>query len=391
MAIVEIPVPDIIGDAEECVVVTWLKRVGDQVQKGEDLLVLQVEKVSYDVPSPVEGRLVEILVPQGQVARRGQALARIEVTAETGRGPSEEQGPAEGSSPSSAKAPERSRVLASPIARRLAREHHIDLHQIKGTGRGGRITEKDVRAFIQAQKGSQKPAPEAPMAAGEQTLPFAGMRAAIARRMHESLQTMAQLTLFTEADVTELVALRTRLKGSGEEVTYTDLIIRACALALREHPRVNARLEGDRIRLLPHIHIGVAVALDEGLVVPVVRDADKKDVREIARMRKALVERVRAGKISAEEAEEISGSTFTVTNLGMYDVDGFTPIVNPPEVAILGIGRIVDKVVIHQGKVAQRAMMVLSLSFDHRILDGAPAAAFLQSVRHYLESPETLV
>ncbi len=380
MTVVDIPVPDIIGDAEECVVVTWLKRVGDEVREGEDLLVLQVEKVSYDVPSPVSGRLVEILVPQGQVARRGQVLARVELAAEKGAEPeSRERRPAQVGTPAKAPA-EPQRVLASPIARRLAREHNIDLRQVKGTGRGGRITEKDVRAFIEAQ---EKAATAVAPGAEETTIPFAGMRATIARRMHESLQTMAQLTLFTEADVTELVALRERLKQEAG-VTYTDLIVRASALALREHPRVNATLDGDVIRLLPHVHVGIAVALDEGLVVPVIRDADQKDVKEIARERRQLVERARAGKLVAEE---MRGSTFTVTNLGAYDVDGFTPIVNPPEVAILGVGRIVDKVVIHQGKVAQRSMMVLSLSFDHRVLDGAPAAAFLQTIKSYLEEP----
>ncbi len=377
MPVVDIPVPDVIGDAEECVVVTWLKRVGDFVREGEDLVVLQVEKVSYDVPSPVTGRLVEILVPQGQVARRDQPLARVEVTEEEAVAP-----PAEGSAKPAPPAPRPEsrpgRVLASPMAKRLAREHNIDLSQIQGTGRGGRITEKDVRAFIEAQKAGAKE---------EETIPLAGMRATIARRMHESLHTMAQLTLFTEADVTDLVALRARLKDEAG-VTYTDLIVRACALALREHPRLNARLEGDVIRLLPDVHIGIAVALEDGLVVPVIRHADQKDVVALARTRQALVERARQGQLSGEE---MSGSTFTVTNLGMYDIDGFTPIINPPEVAILGVGRIVEKVVIHQGKVAQRAMMVLSLTFDHRVVDGAPAAAFLQTIKRYLETPDTLV
>lgn len=379
MPIVDIPVPDVIGDAEECVVVTWLKRVGDFVREGEDLVVLQVEKVSYDVPSPVTGRLVEILVQQGQVARRDQVLARVEVGAEEAAPkPTTSESEPTGPSGSPPERP-RGRILASPMAKRLAREHNIDLSQVKGTGRGGRITEKDVRAFIEAQKGE----------AGkeEDVIPVAGMRATIARRMHESLQSMAQLTLFTEADVTDLVALRERLKETAG-VTYTDLIVRACALALREHPRINARLEGDVIRLLPDVHIGIAVALDDGLVVPVIRHADQKDVAAIARTRQHLVERARSGRLTGDE---MHGSTFTVTNLGMYEVDGFTPIINPPEVAILGVGRIVEKVVIRQGKIAQRAMMVLSLTFDHRVVDGAPAAAFLQTIKHHLETPEGLV
>ncbi|RMF04033.1 MAG: 2-oxo acid dehydrogenase subunit E2, partial [Chloroflexi bacterium] len=224
-----------------------------------------------------------------------------------------------------------------------------------------------------------------PEPAGPQTVPLAGMRAAIARRMHQSLQDMAQLTLHTEADVTELKAYRAWRKAEG--VTYTDLLVRACALALSRHPRLNARLDGDRIVLLPDVHIGLAVALPEGLVVPVIRNAAVRSVSQIARERARLVDRARAGQLNANE---MSGSTFTVTNLGMFDVDAFTPIVNPPEAAILGVGRIVEKVVIYKEKIAQRAMMTLSLSFDHRLVDGAPAAAFLQSVKQTLEEPATL-
>jgi len=170
-------------------------------------------------------------------------------------------------------------------------------------------------------------------------------------------------------------------------VTYTDLLVRACALALRQHPRLNATLEGQAIRLLPHINIGVAVALDEGLIVPVIPDADQKSLTTLAEIRGQLAARARSGQLTAAE---ISGGTFTVTNLGTYDVDGFTPIINPPEVAILGVGRIVEKVVIHRDNVAQRYMMALSLTFDHRAVDGAPAAAFLQSVKKLLEVPEAL-
>ncbi len=372
MATVDILVPDVIGDAEECVVVTWLKREGDYVREGEDLVVLQVEKVSYDVPSPVSGRLVAILVPQGQVARRGEALARVEVAEEkVPAGPAAE--PTERPAAPPAASAREERILASPMAKRLAREHNIDLRQVKGTGRGGRITEKDVRAYIEAQQ----------RAARETVIPMAGMRATIARRMVESLHTMAQVTLFTEADVTDLVALYERLKAEAPGVSYTDFVVRACALALREHPRLNAVLEKDVIRLLPDIHIGIAVALEDGLVVPVIRHADQKDIQTLVEVRQELVERARAGRLTQEE---MSGSTFTVTNLGMYEIDGFTPIVNPPEVAILGVGRIVEKVVIHKGKIAQRAMMTLSLTFDHRVVDGAPAAAFLRTVKHMLET-----
>ena len=186
--------------------------------------------------------------------------------------------------------------------------------------------------------------------------------------------------------MTELVALRERLKAQFS-ITYTDLIVRACALALRQHPHLNATLDGEVIRLLSQINIGVAVAVDNGLVAPVIPNTDRLSLADLAQAQRRLAERARAGQLTAAE---MSGGTFTVTNLGMYDIDGFTPIVNPPEAAILGVGRIVEKVVIYQGKIAQRAMMTLSLTFDHRLVDGAPAAAFLQTVKQMLETPDRL-
>ncbi|MDQ7028737.1 MAG: dihydrolipoamide acetyltransferase family protein [Ardenticatenia bacterium] len=415
MRLVDIHVPEGIQGAEDYVVVTWLKRVGDPVRPGEVVVVIQVEKVAYDVPSPVSGTLAEILVPQGEVAQRDHPLARVAVDeAEpvdtpqeapmasplakklarehnvdlhevqgTGRGGRitekdvrrylEQRAPHQERPPAA-----RREVRASPAARRLAREHNVDLREVQGTGRGGRITEKDVLAFLQAQ--------QAKVDRPEQRIPLAGMRGTIARRMQQSAHSAAQVTLHTEADVTDLVALRRQRADKG--ITYTDFIVRACALALREHPRLNAIVDDDHIRLVSGVHVGLAVALDEGLVVPVIRDADRHSVAQLAQERRRLVERARAGQLTADE---MTGSTFTVTNLGPYEIDGFTPIINPPEVAILGVGRIVEKLVIHQGKVAQRSMMVLSLTFDHRAVDGAPAAAFLQAVKGRLESPNTLV
>ena len=448
MPLLDVMVPEDIGETEEeCVVVTWLKKEGDLVKKGETLLILQVAKVSYDVPAPATGKLVTILARQGEVVKHGQPLARLDVEAREAAPPS---APAERAAVTSASQPSIHEVKASPLAKRLAREHKVDLTQVRGSGSGGRITEKDVLAFIAAQKAKEKaaagspprsvqaspiarrladehnvdlsqvrgtgrggritqkdvlafidtqqplqvlPGEEGPATkpqvtpATEGTVPLTGMRATIARRMRESLQNMAQLTLHTEADVTELVALREHLK-KDVPLTYTDLIVRACALALREHPRLNATLKGQVIHLLPNVNIGIAVALDDGLIVPVIPDADQKDLTELALARQQLVERARTGRLTETE---VSGGTFTVTNLGTYDVDAFTPIINPPEAAILGVGRIVEKVVIHQGKVAQRAMMTLSLTFDHRLVDGAPAAAFLQSVKRLLEAPHALL
>ncbi len=439
MPTLDIVIPEEAGDVEECVVVTWLKREGDMIKKGDDLIILQAEKVSFEVPAPATGQLIEILAKQGEVVKQDEVLARIEVTdmetvtslppqqpalaAAAARSArdiraspiakrlarehnidlSQVVGSGNGGritekdvrvfikteQPKPANATPASQVRASPVAKRIAREHHLDLSQVPGSGDGGRIIEKDVQAFIAAQAAGGSPTQkiaEAPSPPPTGSIPMAGMRATIAQRMHQSLQSMAQLTLHTEADVTELVALREELKQQAP-ITYTDLIVRACALALRQHPHLNATLDEDTIQLLPHINIGVAVALDQGLVVPVIREADQRKVVDLAGIRVRLAERARAGNLTKEE---ISGGTFTITNLGNYDVDAFTPIINPPEAAILGVGRIVDKVVIHQGRIAQRAMLMLSLTFDHRVVDGAPAASFLQTIKQLLEKPARL-
>jgi len=440
MPILDIVIPEDIGDVEECVIVTWLKKEGDNINKDDTLLIIQAEKVSFDVPAPASGRVAALLAEQGEVVKRGQVVARLEATALT-----EAQSPAPAetvANPAAAPPPSAREVRASPVAKRLAREHNIDLAQVSGSGGGGRITEKDVLAFVEAQQpaqpapspsparevrvspvakrlarehnidlvrvpgsgdggritekdvrafietgaATQSPPKEKATQSEEETIPLAGMRAAIARHMHQSLQSMAQLTLHTEVDVTELVALYERLKQQLS-LTYTDLIVRACALALRQHPQLNATLDEKAIRLLSQVNIGVAVALDSGLVVPVISQADRQNLSGLVQTRRRLVERARAGQLTTEE---MSGGTFTVTNLGTYDIDGFTPIINPPEAAILGIGRIVEKVVVHQGKIAQRAMMTLSLTFDHRLVDGAPAAAFLQTIKQLLEEPAEL-
>jgi len=276
-------------------------------------------------------------------------------------------------------------VQVIPAARRLAKEHGIDLGQVLGSGPEGRITIEDVQRVIAA---AAQPATSVPPASptAEQVIPLTGMRGAVARRMHQSLQTSAQVTLITEVDVSAMVQLREELKQQFV-LTYTDLIVKAVAHALKGHPRLNAWIEGEQIRLVPAIHIGVAVALDEGLIVPVVRDADRRSLREIAQETQRLALRAREGTLSREE---VMGSTFSVSNLGMYGIDAFTPIINPPESAILGVGRITEKLVRVPRGAEWRHVMSLSLTFDHRVVDGAPAAAFLQTIGKHLENPAEL-
>ena len=271
----------------------------------------------------------------------------------------------------------RGRVPVTPAARKLAKEHSIDLALMTGTGPRGRITREDVQKIIDSG-GQVAPSAAAPAAA--QDIPLRGMRKVIAERMHQSLQGSAQLTITTEVDVTQLIDRRQEVRQDFN-ATYTDFIVQACAHALKQHPRMNASLEGNTIHLNNHIHVGLAVALDEGLIVPVVRDTDKKSLRDIAEEAKTLAEKARASQL---KLEEVSGGTFTVSNLGMYGVDSFTPIINAPQSGILGVGRIVEKPVIYRGEVTRRSMLVLSLTFDHRVIDGAPAGAFLQTVADLL-------
>jgi len=326
-------------------------------------------------PAPVQPGGFVVATP---AARRMAREAGIELSAIAGSGPggrvTEEDVQAHKAKLES--------VLITPSARRLAEEHHLDITQIKGSGAGGRIMEEDIQQIIAPPTAAQ---PAAASAAG--SIPFADMRLAIAENMVSSLQTMAQVTATTEVDVTELVALRERLKKDFE-VTYTDLIVKAVTVALKKHPRLNATLVGNVIQLLGEIHIGVGVALDEGLIVPVIRNADQLTVQQIGAAVRDLAAKARSNSLGIDE---ITGGTFTITNLGAYGVDAFTPVINPPEIGILGVGRIVEKVVVYRGDIARRSMMVLSLTFDHRLVDGAPAAAFLQTLADTLSHPYFLV
>jgi pyruvate dehydrogenase E2 component (dihydrolipoamide acetyltransferase) len=274
-------------------------------------------------------------------------------------------------------------VSITPSARALAAEHGLDITQIQGTGPGGRIIEDDVQNILTPQPVAAVVA--APVAAGP-GVPFSGLRQMIAENMLASLHGTAQVTITTEIDVTELVDLRTRLKKDFD-LTYTDLIVKAVTVALRKHPRLNATMDGEMITPLEEINIGVGVALDEGLIVPVIRAADQLSVQEIGEHLRSLAAKARSNSL---EIDEISGGTFTITNLGGYGIDAFTPIINPPEMAILGVGRILEKVVVYRGDIAKRSMMVLSLTFDHRLVDGAPAAAFLQTLGDILSHPYLL-
>jgi len=392
----------------------WLVPDGAPVEKGQPIFRMLTEKINAEVEAETSGVLRHLVpedstVPAGAVvgcilAQDEELPAELAAMAASAAAPAA-AAPAPAASGAGRGAPPAREtgefVRASPLARRLAEEAGIDLSQVEGTGPGGRILQEDVERAIAARR--EAPAPAAP-AAGR-TIPFKGVRRTIGQRMHESLQTMAQLTITMEVDVTEVGRMCQELSGrwqagpgEGVSVSYTHAIVKAVALALAEHPRLNSTLEGDVIRLLDEVNVGVAVALsaeggsasggDEGLIVPVVRQADRKPLRQIAVEARELSEKARQGTLTVDE---VTGGTFTVTTLGMYDVDIFTPIVNPPQCAILGVGRVKEVPAFLDDRVVRRSVLNLSLSFDHRVVDGAPAAEFLRRVKHYLEHPDLLL
>jgi len=370
---IEVLMPKFGLTMQEGTIQQWFKAEGESIEAGQPLYEVETEKVLYEVEAPANGVVAKLLYPVEATVPCGQVVALIASAGEdpveiakqymlkaTTAGPSAAPVAKAASAPPAA--PTARSVVATPVARKLAKEHGLDLAAVAGTGPGGRITREDVEAALAE-----------PRAKGQ---PLKGMRKTIAERMFQSLQSTAQLTITTEADVTTLVQRRAQLSKQFS-LTYTDLLVEAVAATLRQHPRLRLTADGDSIQRHEEINVGIAVALDEGLIVPVIRDADGKDLRRIAEESRALAEKARGGALSVED---VSGGTFTITNLGMYGVDAFTPIINQPQVAILGVGRIVEKPAVHEGQIAIRSLMTLSLTFDHRIVDGAPAAAFLQEV-----------
>jgi pyruvate dehydrogenase E2 component (dihydrolipoamide acetyltransferase) len=272
-------------------------------------------------------------------------------------------------------------VKASPVARRLADQAGVDLTSVAGSGPSGRIMRQDVEEAL-------APRPEPALPGESEVLPLSGLRAVIAERLSASWRERPHVTLTTEADATNLVSARQQLTAElGQKVAYDALLVALAARALREQPGMNVRLTEQGIEPLPEINVGVAVDTERGLLVPVVRDAAAKSLLQVQRALAELVERALAGR---SLPDDLSGGTFTITNLGMFEIDAFTPIINPPESAILGVGRILAKPVAVERQVEVRDTIVLSLSFDHRLVDGAPAARFLQRVKQLVERPFAL-
>lgn len=424
----EIVLPQWGMEMQDGTIVRWLKREGDAVAEGEPIVEVETAKLQTELESTASGILTRIVAGEGEIVPIRGVLC---VIGEPGEGSAAAVGTDAG---------DVRRTPVVPAARRLARERGIDLARVSGSGPQGRILIADVEAAIlrQAQDdrvGAQDDRVGVEGAVGvgaddvvrvggrgvgieaegvvevggrgaadgaegvAEVIPLAGIRGAVAGRMLESLRTTAPVTLTTEANVTEAMRLRRGLSrhqagDAGGGIGPLAVVVKAAAEALRCHPRLNAIRAaadddgGDEVRVLREINIGLAVALDEGLVTPVIRQADGKSLARLAAESRDLAERTRAGR---PRPEEISGGTFTITNLGANEIDAFTPIINPPQVAILGVGRVAEKPVIVNGEVVKGETMYLSLTFDHCALDGAPAAAFLQTLKGLLEDPWWMV
>ncbi|MBI3076818.1 MAG: 2-oxo acid dehydrogenase subunit E2 [Deltaproteobacteria bacterium] len=413
--------PKVSDATEEGRLVKWLKQEGDRVESGEPIAEIESDKGVLEMEAFSGGVLRKVIGREGEIYPVGAVLGviaepdeNLESLLALGAGAvaspaTPAPGPAERGQASAEKAVRPAaepaptpaeKVKASPLARNLAAEAGIDLSQVRGSGPGGRVVKEDVEAFLQARAAAPAPTPAAarpPLRAVSRPSPevefeerdLSLMRKAIARRLIQSKAPVPHFYLTTEVDMEGCARLREAIGALGDlpKVTYTDLIIKACAVALTRHPEVNAAFMGDKLRLYSRVRIGLAVAVEDGLITPVIRDADRKGLRQIAEEAHELAARARDRRL---RPEEYTGATFSVSNLGMFDVEEFSAVINPPEACILAVGAVADKPVAEGGQVVVRKRMRLTLSCDHRAVDGATGARFLQEVKRILEQPALL-
>ena len=394
-------------------IIRWLKQEGEAIQKGEPLLEIETEKIVTEVESPGSGILVKIfhfvddVVPittvVGLLAEKGEdwsaAAAEFQMPLAASGGPASSSATpaavAVVAAPPDAVMPDSgARLKISPLARRIAAEHGLtpaELRQISGSGPGGRIVKNDL--LLYRERTAAPPAPVAAAAApvSDRLDPLSNLRAAIARRMTQSFTTTPHFYLEAEVDATALIKLRrdinTALQKENSSVSLNDILVKITAAVLEKHPYLNSSYSDKGIVFHGQINIGVAVALEEGLIVPVIKDASRKGLLEIARTGKELIAKARAGRLALDD---ITGGTFTLSNLGMYAVDAFTAIINPPESAILAVGRVVEKPLCENGQMVARPQMRITLGLDHRAIDGARGARFLGELVEYIEKPYLL-
>jgi pyruvate dehydrogenase E2 component (dihydrolipoamide acetyltransferase) len=393
---------------EEGKIVEWLKKEGERVEKGEPLLQIETDKVTLEVESPGSGILRKILVKEeevvpiittiGYIAEANEPIPEAEGVAPTKKEEvkveiREKLAPAAG--PAGPETAPGERVKASPVAKKLAEERGLDLARIKGSGPGGRITKEDVEAAI-AGAGAAVGVPgagpaAAPAIAEEAKLQqMSSMQKIIAERTAKSKVAAPHFYVSVEVDMAKAIALQEQLRPkvqveAGQKLTLTEILIKAVALALKDYPRANVGLEGEKIKFVPEANVGVVVAMEEGLLIPVIRKAEAKSLSQITKESKELVAKARAGQL---KPEEYSGGSISISNMGMFGVDHFTAIINQPEAAMLAVGRVVEKPVAIYGMIAVRPMMSITMSCDHRLVYGAHAAQFLGKLKGILEGPD---
>jgi pyruvate dehydrogenase E2 component (dihydrolipoamide acetyltransferase) len=410
---IELKIPKLGLTMEEAKLVSWQCGSGDKVKKDDPVFIIETDKVTYEVPAPADGIIhpvakagetYQVEETVGYLAESREEYERI-IQEHPGRGggveraePLQEEPPRAEKAPPVA-APPGERIKASPLARKMAASHGLNLAEITGTGPGGRIIREDVERTL--EKGEAETVevsiPQAadkgfPGKEAREKMPITGIRRAIFDNMFLSLSKTAQLSLHTEVCAGALVELRARLnkKVNNEEMrfSFNAILVKIAAAALRQHPRINVSVVGDEIVVWEQIHIGVAMEAEDALLVPVVRNPDLKSFSEINRELNELIRKTKENRLLPDD---LANGTFTISNLGFADIDHFTPILRPPESALLGVGRIVEKPVVKDGEIISQVMLSLSLSFDHRIIDGAPAARFLKTVKDITEDPLLMI
>ncbi|HEX5910236.1 MAG TPA: dihydrolipoamide acetyltransferase family protein [Thermoleophilaceae bacterium] len=419
----DVNMPRLSDSMEEGTVLKWLVEVGGEVKRGAPLVEIETDKANMTYEADTDGVLLEVVASEGDTLEVGEVIARIGAEGEEpAEAPATKEEPATAEQPEpeperAEEAPEPpapapagnggERIKASPVARRIAGELGVELASLEGSGPGGRIIKADVESAAENGAPAKTEPEPVPEPAAEETAPApkakpaeAGVKGepevieltrlqrTVSRRMAESKATAPDFALEVEVDMTLCIELRSRLKetaGDGAVPSFNDMIVKAAALAAREHPKVNGAYRDGRFELYPEVNVGVAVAAQDALVVPVVRGADQKSLGEIARNARALIEKVRDGSITPPE---LSGGTITVSNLGMYGIDRFTAIINPPQASILSVGALKKKPAVDEkGRVVARDLMTITMACDHRILYGADAAQFLARIRELLEEP----
>ena len=403
------PMPKLGVTMEEGRIAQWVKNIGEPVEKGEVLVVIESDKVALEYESPESGILFEIVGKQGDVIQVGEPIC---IFIQENEGPSQAlevatmpEKPAFQSlqtdiaktSVPFANLVSTTKLLAVPLVRKMAKEKGVDLSQVPSTGPGGRISKKDLLDYIENLQTAEVSVviPSKPMGGAEEmrrvkdVIPLTGIRGTIARRMTESILQAPQGTQFLDVDMTETIALKEIMQDgikekTGYNLSMTALLIKTVAKALGEHAMLNSVVEDNQVKLIENINMGIAVGMDDGLVVPVIHNVQDKSLADIVRV---LTESAKKAKEKKLSALEMSGGTFTISNLGMFGIGYFTPLINPPESAILGVGSIQDSPVIVNGEIVVRPIMKLALTIDHRSLDGVPAAKFFRYLKQLLETP----